>query len=496
MRPLNRKLIQEGFTFPPGLIAPAPATDLPVRVLQFGEGNFLRGFVDWMIQRLNVSGRFSGGVLVVQPIATGLAEAVNGQDGLYTLLLRGVQDGRTIDHRELVSSIVGAINPYEEFERFLSAARLPHLSVIVSNTTEAGIVFKPDDRLADRPPASFPGKLTRLLWERFAHCGREAAPGLAIVPCELIERNGDALRTAVRQTARNWQLPDDFIGWLEQSNEFANTLVDRIVTGYPKDEATTICRQLGYEDRLLVAGEPFHLWVIEASPKLAQLWPFHEIGLNVIFTDDLRPYRDRKVRILNGAHTMTAPAAYLMGLDTVGQCMADEDVRQFMEQGLFEEIIPTLDLPRRELESFAASVLERFSNPHVRHELFSITLNSTSKFRARLVPSILEYARRFGRPPSRLAFATAALALFYRGGEANGRAYAVQDDLAAVDALASLWRSYDGQSDAAHRVVEGFLALKSLWGIDLREIAGFSAAVTAHLTRMLQVGVRSAIRSA
>lgn len=498
MEKLNRQLIASGFRVPDNVHAQVTPADLPIRVLQFGEGNFLRGFVDWMIHRLNTSGRFGGGVLVVQPIAQGLAGRLNEQDGLYTLLLRGVHEGRTVDHRELVSSVIRGLNPYEQFDEYLAAARLPTLRFVVSNTTEAGIVFRPEDRLEDRPPASFPGKLTRLLWERYSACGGPRAAGLAIVPCELIERNGDVLREAVMRTAANWNLPAEFVEWLRSANEFANTLVDRIVTGYPRDDAAAIQAELGYEDGLLVAGEPFHLWVIEASPAVAREWPFHEVGLNVVYTDNLKPYRDRKVRILNGAHTMTALAAYLMGLETVGQCMADERVRSFMHRGLHEEIIPTLDLPSEDLESFASAVVERFGNPHVRHELYSITLNSTSKFKARLVPSIVEYARRRGGAvPARLTFAMAALIAFYRGGDgATGRAYTVQDEPTAVAFFREAWRGCDGSPEGVLRLVRQVLANESLWGAELPATPGVDTAVAGHLGRILRDGVGPAMVAA
>jgi tagaturonate reductase len=417
-----------------------PIDPHPERVIQFGEGNFLRGFIDWMIHRLNRSGRFGGRVVVVQPIAQGLAKQLNEQHGLYTLLLRGVQDGKPVDHREVISSVSRALNPYEQFDEFLALARNPRIDVIVSNTTEAGIVFRAEDKPDDRPPASFPAKLTRLLWERFRSLGRSAAPGFVILPCELIERNGEQLRNAVLRTAGNWKLPDDFAAWIDAANEFATTLVDRIVTGYPRDEAAELTAELGYEDELLVAAEPFHFFAVERAPRAARLLPFHEVGLDVVFADDITPYRDRKVRILNGAHTMTALAAYLMGLDTVGQCMDDDLIRSFMRRGLDEEIIPTLNLPKRELEDFAAAVVERFGNPHVKHALPGIALNSTSKFRARLLPSIRRFIELKGRAPARLSFALAALIAFYRGREfsadgttlravrAGGQDYHVQDD--------------------------------------------------------------------
>jgi tagaturonate reductase len=496
---LTRALLESGFSRPESLhYRPAPA-GLPVRVLQFGEGNFLRGFVDWMIHRLNAKGRFGGRVVVVQPIAQGLANLLNEQDGLYTLLLRGMQAGKPVDHRELIDCVSRAINPYAEWNDVLTVARSRDLSVVVSNTTEAGIVFRPEDRPDDAPPASFPGKLTRVLLERYQSLGRAEAPGLILLPCELIERNGDNLRKAVQATAENWDLPPGFLDWNARANVYANTLVDRIVTGYPRDDADAIRAQLGYDDRLLVAGEPFHLWVIEAPRACAEALPFDRAGLNVVFTDNMTPYRDRKVRILNGAHTMTVPAAFLMGMDFVGDVMADPMLRAFMSSGIREEIIPTLDLPRAELESFAAAVEERFANPFVKHVLLSITLNSTSKFKSRIVPSIRRYVELNGAAPKRLAFALAALIAFYRGepgghGTLTGRrgdeAYAITDDPAALGAFAGAWQRH-GANPAA--LVGALLTDAALWGEDLSRLPGLSEQVARSLGEILARGPRAAL---
>ena len=482
--------------------AAASAANLPERVLQFGEGNFLRGFVDWMIHRLNVAGKFNGRVVAVQPIAQGLAEKLNEQEGIYTLLLRGVENGRAVDHREVLTAIGRALNPYTQFDQFLAVARNPIIRYIVSNTTEAGIVFNPADRFDDRPQASFPGKLTRFLFERYEKLGRQTAPGFLVLPCELIERNGDNLQLTVRQTAEAWKLPPAFLGWLDSANTFANTLVDRIVTGHPATEMPRLRDELGYEDPLLVAAEPFHFWVIETDPKFAEDLPFADVGLNVVWTTDMTPYRQRKVRILNGAHTMTVPAAFLAGKDTVGECMSDATVRRFLERGLYEEVIPTLDLPREELERFAAAVLERFANPHVRHELLSITLNSVSKVKARIVPSLLEFVRRKGGIPRRIAFSLAGLIAFYRGveiregstyGRRDGKPYPIRDETTVVDAFREAWSTCDGSDGACRTLAGRVLARVDWWGDDLSRIPGLTDAVASGLVRILRDGAGRAI---
>lgn len=481
-----------------------PARPFPERVIQFGEGNFLRGFVDWMIHRLNAAGKFGGRVVAVQPIAQGMAGALNEQDGLYTLVLRGIESGRAVDEREVVESVSRGLNPYAEFDAFLAVARDPNVRYVVSNTTEAGIAFSPADRFDDRPQASFPGKLTRFLFERYDKVGRGDAPGVLLLPCELIERNGDALRAAVLRTADNWRLPAAFRQWVESACAFANTLVDRIVSGHPAAEMPRLTEQLGYEDRLLVAGEPFHLWVIEADRRFAAELPFADVGLNVVWTDNMTPYRERKVRILNGAHTMTVPAAFLAGKDTVGECMEDATIRRFLERGLREEVIPTLDLPRPELERFAASVLERFANPHVRHELLSVTLNSLSKMKARVVPSLVEGVRRGGggAVPRRLAFAFAGLIAFYRVvevrdgaafGSRGGKPYPIRDDAAVVEAFAADWATFDGSPEAAHALVRRVLGRDAWWGQDLSQVPGLVDDVAAGLNRILREGAAAAI---
>ena len=355
----------------------------------------------------------------------------------------------------------GGLNPYEDFDAFLAQARNPDLRFIVSNTTEAGIVYTGQDRLEDRPQASFPGKLTRLLYERW----QAGLPGLIMLPVELIDNNGGELHTCVLKTAEQWKLPAAFMTWLEQENVFASTLVDRIVTGYPRQEAQALCEELRYEDKLLVAAEPFALWVIEGPASIAKALPLDRAGLPVVFTDNVKPYKMRKVRVLNGAHTSMVLAAYLCGLDTVGECMADPLVRSYLLHILDQEILPTLPKDLEETQAFASAVVERFENPFNRHLLMSIALNSVSKFRARVLPSIHAYAGQFGKLPPALTFSLAALLAFYRAGtRAKDGAYTVADDapvLAAFDATRGEAPRTAGPEAAGQR---GFLGRGPLRG--------------------------------
>jgi len=379
----------------------------PERVIQFGEGGFLRGFVDWMIQKLNDAGEFNGNIVVVQPIEQGMCDMLTAQNCGYTHFIRGVEGVE----KTVVNSISRCVKPYEDYDAFLALAHNPDFRFIVSNTTEAGISYSEGDKLSDRPAKSYPAKLTALLYERF----KAGLGGFIILPCELIDQNGVKLREIVLRYANEWELGADFINWVEKENHFCFTLVDRINTGYPKGEDMN----LGYEDNLVNTSEYFHLWVIQGDAKLAEEIPFHKIGLNVIWTDNLEMYRTRKVRILNGAHTSTVAYAMLSGFDTVKSCIEDEKMYAYIKKCVFEEIIPTLDLPKEELVEYANSVLERFANPYINHYWSSIVLNSVSKFKVRVLPSITEYIKRYNKMPETLLFAFAQLIKLYKTDMAN-----------------------------------------------------------------------------
>ncbi len=371
------------------------------RVLQFGEGGFLRGFADWMLQEVNEKTDFGGKVVVVQPIQNGLCDMLTAQACRYTHLCRGAEG---VDVRE-IGVISRCVKPYDDFDAYMALAENPDLRFIISNTTESGIVFNGSDRFEDRPASSFPGKLTQLLFARY----RLGLRGFVFLPCELIEKNGENLKACVMQYAELWGLGNGFKAWMENENIFCNTLVDRINTGYPKEKI-----EVGFDDKLINTSEYFHLWVIEGYNELFNEIPFDKCGLNVILTDNLSIYRTRKVRILNGAHTSFVPYALLSGFDTVKSCIDDENMHAYIRKCIFEEIIPTLDLPRDELVEYAENVIVRFSNPYIEHMLISIALNSVSKFKVRVLPSILEYIKRYNKMPEALLFSFAKLIDFYR----------------------------------------------------------------------------------
>ncbi|WP_462397674.1 tagaturonate reductase, partial [Hungatella hathewayi] len=373
--------------------------DAPERVLQFGEGNFLRAFVDYFIDMMNEKADFNSKVVLCQPIAPGLADMINEQEGLYTLFLRGFENGKKVNDKRVISCVSRCLNPYKDYDAVLACAKNPDLRFIACNTTEAGITYDPACSFTDVPADSYPGKLTQFLYKRFETFGKEPGKGFVILSCELIDNNGKELEKCVLQYAEKWKLGEEFTSWIKQENIFCSTLVDRIVTGYPRNEAASICEELGYQDNIIDTGEVFGFWVIEGPESLKKELPFEKAGLPVLITDDHKPYKQRKVRILNGAHTSFVLGAYLAGQDIVRDCMEDEVICGFMNKTIYDEIIPTLTLPREELMSFAASVTERFKNPFIDHALLAISLNSTSKWKARVMPSLKGYIANTGRLP-------------------------------------------------------------------------------------------------
>lgn len=377
------------------------------KVIQFGEGGFLRGFADWMLQIINENTDFAGSAVVVQPIEKGLSDLLEKQNCQYTHICRGAEG---IDVKK-IDVISRCINPYTDFEGFMKLAENPDFRFVVSNTTEAGIVYCEEDKITDKPCKNFPAKVTQLLYKRF----QLDLEGFVFLPCELIDRNGDNLKKCILKTAKNWNLGTDFENWVENENIFCNTLVDRINTGFPKDENI----DLGYVDNMFNTSEYFHLWVIEGYKELNKEIPFDKCNLNVIITDELERYRTRKVRILNGAHTSMVAYALLSGLETVKQCVEDEKMFKHLNKCIFEEIIPTLDLEKEELITYANSVITRFSNPYIKHYLASISLNSISKFKVRVLPSITEYIKRFNKMPDALILSLAKLIEFYKRGTPN-----------------------------------------------------------------------------
>ena len=381
-------------------------------VMQFGEGGFLRGFVDYFFHKLNEQGLYDGKIVVVQPIEQGMVSMLNEQKGEYNLFLRGIENGQVVNEHTHVTSISRGINPYTDFDAYMELAENPDLRVIVSNTTEAGIEYLGTEKLEDRPAKSYPAKLTQFLYKRF----ELGLKGFIILPCELIDHNADTLKECILKYANLWKLPEAFINWLETENSFCNTLVDRIVTGYPREEVEELTKKIGYVDNLIDTAEIFHLWVIEGDHE--DELPFNKAGYNIVWTKDAAPYKKRKVRILNGGHTSMVLGAYLYGLETVGECLKDETVSKFLKTCIFDEIVPTLGNTDTD-KAFGEAVLERFANPFIRHMLLSIALNSVSKFQVRVLPTILEYKEQNGQYPKALTMSMAALIAFYKTDKAN-----------------------------------------------------------------------------
>lgn len=477
LKPLNRK-------------SAGISATRPVKVLQFGEGNFMRAFVDWMIDILNEKSGFNGDVQVIQPIAGGMGEMINKQEGLYHLVLNGIKNGKATTETRLITCLRGVLNPYDNYQAFLATAENPDLTFIFSNTTEAGIAFNPDDIDPNKLSEGFPGKVTALLYHRFKHFNGAGDKGLFIIPCELIDKNGQQLREIILQYIALWKLEDDFKHWIIHHNTFCNTLVDRIVPGFPKETIKEIQERIGYEDNLVVTAEPFHLWVIEGPEELSRAFPADKAGLDVKFVKDQSPYRTRKVRILNGAHTSMVPVCYLHGLRTVKDSIEDSFAGEFIRKTIYEEIIPTLDLPLEELNQFAKDVIERFQNPFIRHELSSIALNSISKYKVRVLPSVLEYIKRKNALPDRLLFSLACLIRFYKG-EWHGSATPVNDSPEILEFFKKAWRVAGNRN-----VAEQVLSNQAFWETDLTKIAGFTNKVADFLDRLDDENVTQAWESA
>lgn len=484
-----------------GRIPVAHADPAPRRiaVLQIGDGNFLRGFVDWMIDVANEKGTFSGGVAIAQPLPNGLAPALEAQQNLYTVLLRGTSNGREVVDRRMITTVQRSLDPHADWDTFRAIACSRDLRFVVSNTTEAGIVDVVEALDPNACPKSFPAKVAAILWARWNELGRDAAPGLVFLPCELIEANGATLRRIVLGHADRWGLDPAFARWIETACVFLDTLVDRIVPGYPAAEKAALAAEWGYDDALAVAAEPFHVWVIRGPAEIAAELPLAEAGLDVVWTDDLAPYRTRKVRILNGGHTASVLAAHLAGLDTVEEMTKDAQFRVYLERLLLDEIVPMVPLPDAERRAYAATILERFGNPFIRHELLAISLNSVSKWMVRVLPTIEDRVRTGGAVPGRLAFSLAALLWFYRGerraegvvGKRSTGTYPIRDDAHVLDIMVAAW--VEARPGEAAATARRLLADARLWGRDLGEIVGLSDAVATAIEAIETVGVRRAL---
>lgn len=457
---------------------------LPIKIIQFGEGNFLRAFVEYAFQKLNKEVGLNAGIAVVQPIERGMVDMLNGQDGLYTLFLRGIKKGKEIQEIELMSNIVKGINPYEDFQAYLDLAKEEELKFIISNTTEAGIAYVETDTLDMQPPTSFPAKLTVLLYERFKHFAGDKSKGLTIIPCELINYNSDTLKNIILKYCEDWKLSNGFKTWLLSDCSFHNTLVDRIVPGYPKDEIEAYNKQLNYSDNLIVTAEPFFLWVIEGDEALKEILPFHKTDLDVKIVEDMQPYRTRKVRILNGAHTSMVPFSIMYGNSTVKETVDNPFTGAFVNSTIFNEINETLDMDRTELDEFSEEVLDRFRNPFIKHQLSDIALNSISKFKVRVLPSLLGYISKNNKIPVHLTFAFACLIRFYKG-TWHGKELPVKDNAEIVQALHEAWKL-----EHSYQVVKAILKNEEFWDTDLTKINGLADAITLALDEIESNGIQ------
>ncbi|MCQ2537832.1 MAG: tagaturonate reductase [Lachnospiraceae bacterium] len=468
----------------------------PIKVVQFGEGNFLRAFVDYMIDITNEKGMFGGDIVLIKPIEFGTMDRYHAQDCRYTVSLRGIDNGEAKVQNRIITSVKDIVGAYEEYEKYNDLAKLESLRFVVSNTTEAGIVYDENDKFELCPPNTFPGKLTKFLFTRYEHFNGDMTKGLVMLPVELIDDNGMHLKECVLKQCANWNLPKEFVNWVNEACVFTQTLVDRIVTGYPRDMAEELWNEWGYKDEICVTAEPFALWVIESDKDISEELPLDKAGLPVIFTKDHHPYKQRKVRILNGAHTSFVLAGFLAGNDIVLECMNNKLIRSFIENTVYNEIIPTLTLPEEECKEFAKAVFSRFDNPYVKHALLSISLNSVSKWKARCMPSFLGYIEKFNKVPEHLCFSIASLCVFYTGseirdkaliGHRDGAEYNILDDAAVLDFFKN--ESGKDAKEFAHAV----LSNEKFWDQDLSKLDGVEEAVVKYLSEIRSEGMKATL---
>lgn len=463
----------------------------PEKVIQFGEGNFLRAFVDWIIFNMNEKTDFNGSVVVVQPIERGMIDMLNGQDCLYHVNLQGLDNGEPVNSLTKIDVISRALNAYTQNEEFMHLAEQPEIRFVISNTTEAGIAFDPSCKLTDKPASSYPGKLTQLLYHRYEYFKGDMTKGLIVFPCELIFLNGHKLKECILQYIELWNLGEDFKNWFLNACGVYATLVDRIVPGFPRKEIDDIKAKLGYDDNMVVQGEFFHLWVIEAPAEIANEFPADKAGLNVLFVPSEEPYHERKVTLLNGPHTVLSPVAYLSGVNIVRDACQHPVIGKYINKVMYEELMETLNLPKEELQKFAGDVLERFVNPFVDHQVTSIMLNSFPKYETRDLPGLKTYLQRKGELPKGLVLGLAAIITYYKGGVREDGAEIVPNDAPEIMALLKeLWATGD-----TRKVAEGVLAEESIWKSNLNEIPGLTDLVVKYLDSIQAVGMLETVKT-
>ena len=481
IKPLNRAGITD-------------AKQYPLRILQFGGGNFLRAFIGWMVEVLNEESDFNSDIVIVKPTAKGTYRELREQQGLYHVLLQGLRKGEPVSEIKRIHCVRKILNPYNEWKAFLELAEIPTFRFIISNTTEAGIQFNREARQEDRPPEGFPAKLTLWLYHRFHHFGGDMEKGCVVLPCELIEENGAVLRDCILEHGREWGLDEEFLDWINRANYFCDTLVDRIVSGFPGDTASSLWEELGFRDQLLVAGELYHSWVIQGPEFLPACFPSTRTHLNIRFVKNLSPYREMKVRILNGAHILMVPVGYLLGFRQVHECLHDPGMRVYLEALLRDEICSVLDLPPEDVRAFSNEVLARFQNPFIRHELMSIALNALPKFKTRVLPTIIDYHCKYNKFPDRILFAFAALLYFYKG-TVNGLSIPLNDDPRILDFFRQVWADYSLSSEkAALELVNKVLNFEYLWDVSGTILPASADQVAGYLYAIDSMGIEDAIR--
>ncbi|MFE6073155.1 tagaturonate reductase [Paenibacillus sp. NPDC057886] len=468
----------------------------PVKVLQIGEGNFLRGFADWMLHESARQGKFHGSVAVTQPRPGGKAklEQIRDQDGLYTMITRGLSQGKAVERTEMISIFSQCINPYEEWQDFLKLAELPSLEFVISNTTESGLKYTYAEYTQGEPVQSFPGKLTVFLHQRYLRFDGDPSRGLIHLPCELLEGNGDVLRSCVLRHSADFGYSEGFVSWIENHNLFLNNLVDRIVTGAPtKEEADSLTNRWGYEDQLVNTAEPYHFWAIQADEALDKKLPLKQAGLNVHWVKDLEPFQLRKVRILNGAHTLMSSLGILQGKEHVRETMEDPQFGSWIREAVHQEIVPALDMPDHNLDQYAAEVFERFLNPYINHKLQDIALNTVGKFKVRVLPTLLAFEQNQGTWPARLVKGFAGLLCLYRpvstpdgymGQRLNGESVLLRDDVDVLAALAKHWDGYDPlkrEKQQLDQSIAAVLSDVSIWGENLDDREGLREALVHEI---------------
>ena len=479
----------------------APKSVMPEKIIQFGEGNFLRAFVDWIVWNMDQKTNFNGSVVVVQPIERGMADWLNGQDCLYHVNLQGRQDGKPVNTLERIDVISRALNPYTQNNAFMALAEQPEIRFVISNTTEAGIAFDNTCKFTDAPASSYPGKLVQLLYRRYKTFDGDPKKGLIIMPCELIFLNGHHLKECIYQYIELWK--DDFGAdyegfkeWFTRYNYVCATLVDRIVPGFPRKEIADIQQKIGYKDNLVVQAEIFHLWVIEKAEnmtceELREEFPAEKAGLHVLIAESEKPYHERKVTLLNGPHTVLSPVTFLSGVNIVRDACNHPVLGKYIHKVQFEELMETLNLPMEELQKFASDVLERFNNPYVDHQVTSIMLNSFPKFQARDLPGVKTYLERKGTLPQGLVFGLAAIITYYKGGKReDGTEIVPNDDQKIMELLKELWATGDTQ-----KVTDGVLSAEFIWGEDLHSVAGLAELVKKDLDLIQEKGMLEAVKT-